>query len=765
MNFYNKEKSPNYLKGIFEIASEGILVADTNGYILRCNPAFYRLLGYEKDELNGKVFTEIVHKNASVQRFTSLIKSHYFQRSSELPLEIELVNKEGIAVPVKLRSTLIKDDKGKIIEAIGVVEDLREDKGERKLEQKVWETQEYLNNILTNSGDAILVANDKGRITSTNEALFQMLGYQEDEVLGRHLLEFSPYEGSFTTTTGEEVSILEEYHNYNIEKANELFEKGKITNYELYFIRKDGMLVPIEATISVLKDQKGERKGSIAICRDITERKKAESKVKETRDFLENVIESSRDGIAICNKLGDILSVNTALEKMCLFRKEELMGKHISMLTIQDKEIRKHIIEKTKELFKKGSVSYESKHEVKGGNYVEVECDTSLVKDNKGNYVAGVSIIRDITERKKAEEALRKSEEKYQSLIENANDAIISLNKEGVIISFNKKAEEMFGYSHDEVVGKSITLLSPLSARELELKALEELKKGKTLSINGKTLEGKGLRKDGQEIPVESSVYALEVHGEYIITSIIRDISERKRAEEKIIEYQNKLRSLASQLTLTEERERRRIATDLHDRIGQALAISKIKLGGLRESTSSIGLDGDIDGIRDLIEQTIQDTRSLIFDLCPPFLYELGFEKALEWLIEEIQKQHGVTTLFENDGKPKPLDDNVRVLLFRTVSELLMNVVKHARAQKAKVSVQRDGDNIQIKVEDDGIGFDVSKIQYHIDKTGGFGLFRIRERLNYLGGQLKVKSEPNQGTRVSLVVPLRYNGKTLKEGV
>lgn len=638
MNFYNKEKSLNYFKSIFETASEGILVVDANGSILRSNPAFYRLLGYDKDELNGRLFTEIVHKNASVQRFTSLAKTHYFQRSTELPLEMELINKEGIAVPVRLRSTLIKDNKEKVIEAIGIVDDLREAGGKRALGQKALEAQATLRDALASLGDAILVTDTTGRITSANEALFQMLGYQEDEVVGKHLLEFSPYEGNFTTTTGENVSILEEYHNYNIEKANELFEKGKVTNYELYFIRKDGMLVPIEATISVLKDQKGERRGSIAICRDSTARKKAE-------------------------------------------------------------------------------------------------------------------------------EALKTSEEKYHNLIEHANDAIISSNKEGIITGFNKKAEEMLGYSHNEIVGKPITLLSPPSEIERTKKALKGLKKAKTLDIIGKTLEGKGLRKDGREVPVESSVYALEVHGEHIITSILRDISERKRAEEKIIEYQNQLRSLASQLTLTEERERRRIATDLHDRIGQALAISKIKLGGLRESASSIGLDGDIDEIRDLIEQTIQDTRSLIFDLCPPFLYELGFEKALEWLVEEIQKQHGVAALFKNDGKSKPLDDNVRVLLFRTVNELLINIVKHARAQKAKVSVRRDGDSIKIDVEDDGIGFDVIKIQNRMGKTGGFGLFRIRERLNYLGGQLRVESEPKRGTRVSLVVPIKCNGQTTKEEV
>lgn len=638
MNFYNKEKSPDYLKGIFETASEGILVVDANGCILRNNPAFNKLLEYEEGELKGKIFTEIVHKNARVQRRTSLTKIHYFRRSRELPIELELTNKEGIAVPVRLRSVLIQNNKEEALEAIGIVEDLREDKGERIFEQKVWETQETLHNVFDNSGDAIMVADANGRIIIANEALLQMIGYQEDEILGRHLTELSPYEGDFATTTGEEVSITDEYINYQVEKANELFEKGRVTNYELYFIHKDEMLIPIEATISVLKDQKGERSGSISICRDITVRKKAE-------------------------------------------------------------------------------------------------------------------------------EALKTSEDKYHNLIEHANDAIISSNKEGIITSFNKKAEEMFGYAREEMIGKSLALLSPPSYRVKQKKLFEKFEKTNELYIIGKILEGKGLRKDGQEFPFEGSVYYLEIKGEFILTTIIRDISERKQAEGKIIEYQNQLRFLASQLTLTEEHERRKIATDLHDRIGQSLAISKIKLGALRESASPLGLDGDIEEIRDYIEQTIQDARSLIFDLCPPFLYELGFEKALEWLAEEVQKQHGVTTLFENDGKPKPLDDDVRVLLFRTVNELLINVVKHAQAQKTKVSVRRDRDNIKINVEDDGIGFDVSKTQYHVDKAGGFGLFRIRERLNYLGGQIKIESEPNSGTRISLVVPVKCNGQNTKEQV
>jgi signal transduction histidine kinase len=127
----------------------------------------------------------------------------------------------------------------------------------------------------------------------------------------------------------------------------------------------------------------------------------------------------------------------------------------------------------------------------------------------------------------------------------------------------------------------------------------------------------------------------------------------------------------------------------------------------------------------------------------------------VEWLTEQAQDRYGIPSEFKDDKQPKPLDDDVRVLLFQAVRELLVNVVKHAQAQSVKVATRRDDGGIQIIVEDDGVGFDAFPIGSQWSRTGGFGLFSIRERLDYLGGQLKVKSEPGHGTRVTLVAPLK----------
>jgi signal transduction histidine kinase len=232
--------------------------------------------------------------------------------------------------------------------------------------------------------------------------------------------------------------------------------------------------------------------------------------------------------------------------------------------------------------------------------------------------------------------------------------------------------------------------------------------------------------------------------------------AERKRAEKRAREYQAQLKSLASELTLAEEHERHRLATDLHDQISQSLVISKIKLEALRKSGYGRKLDKALDDVCNSIGQTIQRTRTLTFDLSSPVLYELGFEMAVsEWLTSQIQQKHGITVEFETDGEAKPLDDDIRTLLFRDVRELLINVVEHARAHKVKVSINRLGEQISITVEDNGVGFDPAEVLSMAARKGEFGLFSIRERLEWLGGHLEIESKPGCGCKVTMMAPLK----------
>ena len=242
------------------------------------------------------------------------------------------------------------------------------------------------------------------------------------------------------------------------------------------------------------------------------------------------------------------------------------------------------------------------------------------------------------------------------------------------------------------------------------------------------------------------------------MVSCIRDITDRRAADKKLLEYQNQLRCLASQLTLTEEQERRRIATEIHDRIAQSLALAKIKLGALGMAVKSREKANDVVAIRSLLEQSIKDTRSLIFDLSPPFLYEFGLEKALEWLLDDIEKQHGVRIHLEYNGSQGDYDDDVRVLLYQSIRELLINVVKHAKAKTATVSLDRNAQKVHVCVEDDGQGFLISPDGLQVNSGGGYGLFSIKERFHHLGGAITVDSRLNHGTRISLDLPLVQHG-------
>ena len=238
------------------------------------------------------------------------------------------------------------------------------------------------------------------------------------------------------------------------------------------------------------------------------------------------------------------------------------------------------------------------------------------------------------------------------------------------------------------------------------------------------------------------------------------EVTERRRAMDRDLRFQRQLRRLASELVLAEERERRRIAVALHDNIAQSLALAKMKLAGVGRSVAGDGV-GDAGELADLvgsvqgmIDESISYTRSLLFDLSPPILYEVGLEAAVEMLAENTERQHRVTTVFTDDGQPKPVSEDFRVVLFQAVRELLLNVVKHARARTAAVSMRRGDGEILITVADDGVGFDLGRLDDHGHGDGGFGLFSIRERLDHLGGRLDLKSQPGAGTVATLAGPL-----------
>jgi signal transduction histidine kinase len=230
-------------------------------------------------------------------------------------------------------------------------------------------------------------------------------------------------------------------------------------------------------------------------------------------------------------------------------------------------------------------------------------------------------------------------------------------------------------------------------------------------------------------------------------------MTEQKRAEEEILEHRRRLRALAAEVSRTEERERRQIAAALHDQIGSLLAVAQMQLETLRMNEGKDALTDKnravLDDVVSSIEEAIAHSRSLTCELSPPLLYEAGLEAAISWLGDQIRRRHGLPVQVEGRGDIRSLDLECKVLLFQGVRELLTNTVKHARANLARVELEVDGARIHVVVSDDGVGIGQSEAT----RPNGFGLFHLRERLEYLGGTMDVVSAAGQGTRTSMSIP------------
>jgi PAS domain S-box-containing protein len=247
----------------------------------------------------------------------------------------------------------------------------------------------------------------------------------------------------------------------------------------------------------------------------------------------------------------------------------------------------------------------------------------------------------------------------------------------------------------------------------------------------------------------------LDEQGEvHFLLWMLQDVTHRREAEDALMEYQQDLRFMASELALAEERARRAIAVEIHDGLGQHLAVMRMKLANLRQTAILPEVRQMASDLLEHLGEAIHYARFLTFELSPPVLYDLGLEPALGWLTDQFRTRHGLDLTLEDDGLPKPLSQDLRVTVFRSARELLTNVVKHAQAEHVKVSVTSDGTRLHVEVEDDGCGFDTSMLEGQHPQQGGFGLFSVIERMRHLGGSVEIVSQPGGGTRARLSAPL-----------
>lgn len=479
--------------------------------------------------------------------------------------------------------------------------------------------------------------------------------------------------------------------------------------------------------------------------------------LRDSEEGYRKLVETSQALVWRCNAKGRFVYLNPAWENTHGYKLEEMLGKPFT--DFQTEEVAARDMQEFRRQLRGGLVNdYETTHIAKSGEEIHLIFNPIPWYDAAGRIVGIQGTAYDITAQKKMEEKVAANEKLLRTITENLPNTYLSIIEKDLTVSYtvgrgflsqNLAPADFVGMTLEEIFGEQAS-----EVKEYYLKTFQGEETVFEVFHNNQYQWYHTVPLEGESGEVSR------------ILVFVLNITERKEAEEQLRRNQEQLRALASDLVLTGEQERRRIAIELHDGVGQALSVVKMKLGALRAfaATSSKAVKV-LDEVCVLTDQVIQATRSLTFDLSPPILYELGLEAAIEWLAEQFQERHDIQIAVEDDRQSKPLNNDVRILLFQMVRELLLNAVKHAQGRHAYVFISRRNREIQIEIADDGIGFDHSPVDpgFFKGRSSGFGLFSIRERLNFLGGNFQIESESGHGTRVVVVAPLQDEGEATKE--
>jgi PAS domain S-box-containing protein len=494
--------------------------------------------------------------------------------------------------------------------------------------------------------------------------------------------------------------------------------------------------------------QKKPAVGLIVTHSEITDRKQAEEALRSSEGRLRLVTDALPVLISYVDANQQYRFNNKGYEDWFGHRREDVAGKHLKQ--VLGEKAYQAIRLKVEAALAGESVTFEDYIPYRGAGrrFVRV----SYVPDRHNGKVRGFfALIQDLTMRKKAEEDLKAREEEFRSMFELAAVGNVQADSQtGRFTRVNRKFCEITGYTEEELLGLSYPDITHLDDRGHDTEEVQKVARGE---LDTWSTEKRYIRKDGEIIWVAVHGSIMRVGGtpHRTVASVV-DITDRKFYERTLQAHREALRSLAAEIALTQETERRQIAADLHDQIGQNLVLAKMKLGEL-SALLPVQHSAAIEQVRNLLDQSIKDTRSLIRDLSPQVLYELGLEAAIDWLVEQMRLKYGLHCVADIKPLSKVIREERRVLLFQAARELLVNVAKHARATEARITVEAEGARVKIQVVDDGIGFEPSALSLPGSTERGFGLFSIRERLASMGGELLIESVRGRGTKATLLMP------------
>ncbi|MEX2672444.1 MAG: PAS domain S-box protein [Phycisphaeraceae bacterium] len=496
--------------------------------------------------------------------------------------------------------------------------------------------------------------------------------------------------------------------------------------------------------------------------------RRLQGNVQQREKRLKAVLDTAVDGIVTIDQRGRILSYNQAAERIFGYSAAQSIGQNVSLLMPEpDRSAHDGYLSdysRTGEAKILG-IGREVLGRRKDGSIFPMELALSEFQLDHERYFTG--LVRDITERKQMEQALLESEAQFRSIFEQAGVGIARLDPDTRVILANQRLCDMLGYRSEELLGRRLREFAHPDDCDKEVPYIRQMLSGEVTQF---TLENRYLRQDGTVLWLALTASAVHTSSsrEPDAIRIVEDITNRKVAEQQLetthhdltertatAEHQaRQLRQMAQDLAHVEQRERSRLSSVLHDHLQQLLVAGQMQLQLLEGSGLEPKQRELVASIRKLLSESVAETRSLASELFPPGLRAHSWAETLEWLSNWVQEKHGLRVTVEADRVTERAEEQIRVLLFQCVRELLFNIVKHGGVSEAWVTSEHDGDALRVTVEDRGRGFDLEQTEFAATSPTGLGLGSVQERVELIGGRMHVRSKPNEGTRITLLVPL-----------
>jgi PAS domain S-box-containing protein len=574
------------------------------------------------------------------------------------------------------------------------------------------------------------------KIIFVNAAMCRITGYSADELIGR-----TP-------------AVLhgDRPEHATVQRVQAELSAGRSCSAEHTSCRKDGTAYDAELFITPLLDVGGRPTNLVAIHRDVSERTRAQEELRRSRELLAEAERLSHAGAWEWDLVHDRWTFSDEWLSILGCRDREMSTAEVLLIVHpDDRAAVGRALAETRD----GGRPYSSEYRIVRRDTGEprfVQAYGRVVRDGAGVPVRVRGVAQDITDRKRAEQELWASEERFRLFMDTSPTIAWIKDEQGRYVYLSKRFEESFGVQLESRRDKVDFDIWPHEVAEKMLAHdLEVLGSEQAVEAVEEIPDPDGTRRTWRvyRVPFTSPGGARYLGG------IGVDITEWRQAQEAVRDREKQLRRLASQLTLVEQRERRRLAKLLHDHLQQLLVAAKFSLSNLARQIGDNEAPA-LDEVHALIDDSIKASRTLAVEILPPVLHEVGLGAALEWLGQWMREKHGLEVTVRADPAAATDREDVRVLIFESVRELLFNARKHAGVMEAVVDLAvHDDEHLRVTVSDEGRGFDPDLLAAEGHAAGGFGLFHIRERLAMLGGRMEIDAAVGRGAQFTLVAPMR----------